>query len=167
MFAGDPHTLVLPVGQVKLGNVPLHDIQDFKRRGWRELFAGIKKMPDFTENPGVSLCGPADHQTICPGVLKHFGCLLWCPDIAIGKYRDINCRTDFADRVVLRLALETVRTGSAMHGQSSNSCIFRHHCDFRPVAHQRIGAGPDFKRYRHVHGLDHRIENQANLVGIG
>ena len=45
MFAGDPHTLVLPVGQVKLGNVPLHDIQDFKRRGWRELFAGIQVMP--------------------------------------------------------------------------------------------------------------------------
>jgi len=61
MFAGDPHTLVLTVGQVKLGNVSLHDIQDFKRRGWRELFAGIQVMPDFAENPGVSLCGPANH----------------------------------------------------------------------------------------------------------
>lgn len=167
MFAGDPHALVLPVGQVKLGNVPLHDIQDFKRRGWRELFAGIQVMPDFAENPGVSLCGPANHQTACPGVLKHFSRFLRCPDIAIGKYRDIDCRADFADRVVLRLALETVRPGSAMHGESSNSGIFSHFCNLKAITNQGIGACPDFKRYRHSHGLDHRIKNQANLVRIG
>ena len=130
------------------------------------MFARIQEIPDFPEYPRISLCGPADHQAARPGVLKHISGFLRSPDIAIGKYRNLDCRADFADRVVFRLTLETVRPGSAMHGQGSYSCILRHFCDLKTISHQGIGAGPDFQRYRYLNGLDHGIKNQANLLRI-
>ena len=130
------------------------------------MFAGIQEIPDFAEYPRISLGGPADHQAVRPSVLKHISGFLRSPDIAVGKYRDLDCGTDFADRVVFRLTLETVRAGSAMHGQRSYSRIFSYFCNLKAITNQRIWACPDFQRYRYVRGLDHSIKYQANLFRI-
>ena len=146
--------------------MPLHHFQNFRRGGWWKLLPGIQEMSYFAENPGVSLRSPPNHQAVGSGIFQHLSGVLHGHDIAVGKDRDIHCLANSADRLVFGLTFETVRTRSAMHGESSNTCLFRHLCDLDAVSCPWIGPGSDFEGYRYFHRPDHRIQNQANPVRL-
>ena len=167
VFARDPDAMELAIGPVQLREVPLHDCQHFGRGRGRKLCAGVQVMPDLTENPGVALRGPADHQAFSPGVFKHFQGLLRCLDIAVGEHGDGDRFADRTDRFVFCLAFEAVRAGSAVYGQGRNTRVFRHPGDFNAIAHGGVGAGSDFQCDRHINRPYHGVKNQADLHGIG
>lgn len=100
--------MILPVRAMQLVQVLLHHLQDFGRCRWGQLLAGFQEVPDFAENPGVSLGRAADHQAIGTGIEKYFLCFLRSFYVPIGKYRNAHRMADFTDSVVFGFTSEPV-----------------------------------------------------------
>ena len=112
MFARHPNTLMFAIGAMQLGQMPLHDLEDFQWSGSREQFTSIQVMPDLTKYPGIALGCPANHQAICTGECEYLSGFLGCLDVTICKDRNGDALADIPNCVVFNQASKPVGTGS-------------------------------------------------------
>ena len=126
------------------------------------MLASLQKMGDFAKNPGLALCGTADHDGIGACALQHLARLLRAGDVAVGHHRNTQCSLHSCNRVVFSVALVPLFAGAAVHRDHLHTSVLCGQGNRQGVFMALTPAGAHLERDWDVGrsaGLHHRIND--------
>ena len=123
-------------------------------------------MLDFPEDPGSPLSSAAYHQGIGPGVVEHCSGFMRVSNIPIRDNRNGNTLLNCPNAVVFRVAVKQTGAGSAVNRQGLNTTVFGQLGNLYTVTMLWRPAGANLQRYRHIHRVNHRVEDPFNQIRV-
>src|SRR3569833_3039259 len=131
-------------------------------------FAGIEKMFDLAEYPGVPDSRPADHHAIHAKFHTPGRGYLWRVDVTVAKNGDFYARVafDLADQRPVGNTLVHLRARAAMDSECLDAYILQTGGNLLHVPGIIIPAQAGFYRHRKVRGINDRFGHFHHLVDV-